>query len=193
MKMLAQTIAIAITCQQRRKLEKIDAENYAPVLKKARKDVAALGKRFEVSDDELVYALKQYYSLAALNPHNMHAVSDVVDPLWHAHVLHTAKYGRFCEESIGYFMHHEPLDHEDAEKLSAVKDVYEYTLEILNVLFAGHVNLTCWPAAIGPDRLICWHFNITKQPDKPVEACWEPDARFAETRKKFGIEAVLAQ
>jgi hypothetical protein len=41
------------------------------------------------------------------------APSKLVDYGWHAFILHTVDYARFCEQAVGRFVHHVPTD-EDA-------------------------------------------------------------------------------
>ena len=31
-----------------------------------------------------------------------------IDEVWHAHILHTEDYMRFCHESVGRYLHHHP-------------------------------------------------------------------------------------
>ena len=44
----------------------------------------------------------------AENPGVRLAMSETVDPGWHAFLLHSQDYTRFCEEHIGYYLHHVP-------------------------------------------------------------------------------------
>ncbi|MFF7891522.1 glycine-rich domain-containing protein [Streptomyces sp. NPDC007907] len=41
------------------------------------------------------------------------APSKLVDYGWHAFILHTVDYTRFCEEVVGRFVHHVPTDEND--------------------------------------------------------------------------------
>jgi hypothetical protein len=36
------------------------------------------------------------------------APSQLVDPGWHALILHTGWYANWCQEQFGYFLHHQP-------------------------------------------------------------------------------------
>ncbi|TDE26511.1 hypothetical protein [Actinomadura sp. 6K520] len=44
----------------------------------------------------------------AENPGVRLAMSESVDPGWHAFLLHSQDYMRFCEENLGYYLHHVP-------------------------------------------------------------------------------------
>lgn len=42
------------------------------------------------------------------NPGVRLAMSETVDPGWHAFILHSEDYTRWCEENLGYYLHHVP-------------------------------------------------------------------------------------
>ncbi|WP_433225637.1 hypothetical protein [Actinomadura formosensis] len=44
----------------------------------------------------------------AENPGVRLAMSETVDAGWHAFILHSQDYERFCEENLGYYLHHVP-------------------------------------------------------------------------------------
>ena len=46
--------------------------------------------------------LRKKYSDQALTP------SYEIDEAWHAHILHTREYTKFCHELFGYYLHHDP-------------------------------------------------------------------------------------
>ena len=157
MKTLIQTINIAVTENQQVRLQRIDTEDYSGVRRKVREELAKQG--IAASEDYLdrgILALKQYYAVAMLDPNNMHAVSDVIDPFWHMHILHTKQYVSFCDDVIGDYMHHDPLDHADTEELRAVKRLYDYTLEVYERMF-NHVDPEFHPEDQPLNRMICVH------------------------------------
>lgn len=135
----------------------IDDTDFGFVRRKVREEMEARGT--PVSDeylDEGVLALQQYYLIAVLDPDNMHAVSDVVDPFWHAHILDTRAYAQFCEQVVGGFMHHVPLDHENFVLVQGVGVLYEYTVRCYD-RFYTYVNEQLFPRVVPAARLICFH------------------------------------
>ncbi len=113
----------------------------------------------------------------------MHAVSDSVDPFWHAHILHTHDYMEFCDRAVGGYMHHDPLDHANAARLGRVARLYSYTTECFDHFFTS-ANPEFFPKALPEPRLICVHFgdSINKYgqtPDSillPANPEMQPDA-----------------
>ena len=182
-KTLLNRISIVITENQRKRLSIIDGENFSVFIKHASKELAKNREETLLSNDEADFALKQYYSLAVLNPNNMHAVSASVDPYWHSHVLHTHAYADFCKRGIGYFMHHDPLDQDDPEKCKAVEDLYGYTLDILRVIYKRSINSQAWGNDVRMNR-ICWHFSNSSP---ATDAILPADPRFEEVRKRYSL------
>lgn len=43
--------------------------------------------------------------------------SQVVDELWHSHILHTRDYANFCDKAFSHMLHHLPYFEEEGEKL----------------------------------------------------------------------------
>lgn len=139
------------------RIRRIDAEDFEPVKKKTAQLLAAQG--IIVNDDYLergILALKQYYAVALLDPNNSHAVSDVVDPFWHAHMLFSQRYSDFSKDVVGVYMHHVPLDHDNRLQLENVGVLYAFTCEVLQRFFT-EVDPEFWPTEVGDERLICWH------------------------------------
>jgi hypothetical protein len=128
----------------------------------------------------MLFALKQYYALPVLDPFNMHAVSDEVDDLWHAHMLCSKDYTGFCEKVIGYFMHHEPLDKDNFRAVAHVRAQYDYTIECLSKWFTN-VSEVFWPRSVSDTRLICVHFGTSiKNASTSIRdrAIVQPDLRY---------------
>ncbi|MFC4052894.1 hypothetical protein ACFOY4_24665 [Actinomadura syzygii] len=42
------------------------------------------------------------------NPGVRLAMSETVDPGWHAFLLHSQDYARYCADNLGYYLHHVP-------------------------------------------------------------------------------------
>lgn len=144
----------------RRCIAYIDEHDFSGVLRKVREEQAALGLEHPQAwyDDGLL-ALKQYYAVALLDGHNMHAVSDRVDPFWHAHILHTRQYTEFGEQTTGAYMHHDPLDHADAEAVDHVDVLYHFTRRRYDEIFtyvSEHFN----PRTLARHELICVHHRL---------------------------------
>lgn len=154
------TIGITLSPLLEQRLLVIDEHDFGIFLKHAEKEIRKAGGVPILNRDEAEYALKQYYALATVNSNNMHAVSAIVDPYWHSHVLHTKNYAKFCDDAIGYFMHHDPLDEDDTQKVKLVEGLYGYTLGILDTIFPGNVNRQAWPEDVVANR-ICFHFGNT--------------------------------
>lgn len=157
MSILAGALKAPISSFHLERIRRIDAEDFGPVKKKAAQMLAAQGIIVDEAYLERgILALKQYYAVALLDPNNSHAVSDVVDPFWHAHMLFSQRYCDFCRDVVGVYMHHVPLDHDNRLQLENVGVLYAFTREVLERLFSG-VDPEFWPAEVGDERLICWH------------------------------------
>lgn len=139
------------------RIRRIDAEDFGPVKKKV---AQMLAERGVVVDGEYlergILALKQYYAVALLDPNNSHAVSDVVDPFWHAHMLFSQRYAEFCDGVVGVYMHHFPLDHGNQQQVENVVVLYPFTREVLARFFTT-VDEEFWPDVVEDERLICMH------------------------------------
>lgn len=156
-KPLVMSINIPLGPHQRRAVERVDAEDFSSVIKKVADDLKKIGiiatpeylKRGE-------YALKQYHVVALLDPRNEHAISDTLDPFWHAQILHTRKYVEFCNETMGHYIHHEPLDHNDTDAVAHLRKLYPYTCGRLTEIF-GFLDSEFFPNPVPDSRLVCRH------------------------------------
>jgi len=158
---LISTIAMDVSPLQRQRLALVDAEDFGPVIRKVREESTKQGGRLLTRDTEAgVLALKQYYAVALLDPFNEHAVSDHVDPYWHAHILHTTQYTRFCERVFGQYIHHEPLDHADTKQVARVAELYRYTYGVFCRMFS-YVDGDFYPEDLPDSRTICTHYRVT--------------------------------
>lgn len=129
----------------------IETENYEPVKRK----LAELYGYSQEHVDKGIDALKQYYTVALLDPSNPHALSSTLDPFWHTHMLFSRQYAEFCKQIVGEFMHHEPLDKTNEVAVQDVTRKYQYTMEIHPQLFT-EVDKTFWPS-VEKAGIICWH------------------------------------
>lgn len=139
------------------RLQVIENTDYSNVVRKTREHFEYIS--MPTSEEYLqegVFALKQYYAIALLDPANAHAVSTAVDPFWHAHILHTQEYMQFCNQVVGEYMHHQPLDRRNKLQLENVRVLYGYTLEVLEHLFY-HVNREFWSPNMTDAAMICFH------------------------------------
>ncbi|HEX4799366.1 MAG TPA: hypothetical protein VFV22_02405 [Candidatus Paceibacterota bacterium] len=141
-----------ITSEHLERLTFIDVSDFNRYFEKA-VELGLISR--EADRDAMIFSLKQYYAIAMLDPANGHAVSDVLDPLWHAHMLFSEEYHQFCVEVVGEFMHHTPLPKEDGAMRTKVRSLYDYTLVRLRECFS-HVDERMWPT-LPDDRLICMH------------------------------------
>ncbi len=154
---LTSEVLSRITSDQMRRIRRIEEEDYRFVQSKTGEDLATQG--VQVSRDYLergIVALGQYYAVAVLDPANAHAVGVPVDPFWHAHILFTEQYCRFCDDVVGEYMHHVPLDRTDDSKVRNVCELYDYTLQVLPRFFV-EVDPTFWPVATSDSEVICMH------------------------------------
>lgn len=157
---LVSTIAIHVPAFHQERLALIDAEDYSGVDWKVREELSKQGH--EVSDPyikEGLLALKQYYAVALLDSRNEHAVSDEIDPFWHAHILHTRLYHAFGERVFGQYIHHEPLKHARHGDVDHVAALYAYTARIYTEIF-NYTNPLFYPAVQPRGRLCCVHCPV---------------------------------
>lgn len=156
---LIRSIKIQMTPLQRKRVERIDEEDFSLVKIKASKQLALEGQpHHDRYLERGIFSLKQYYAVALFDGKNPHAVSDSVDPFWHAHILDTERYQSFCNEAVGYFMHHKPHDPDNAREMDCLERTYQYTSRIYQDIFSW-TDLEMNPKVLHPDRLICFHFD----------------------------------
>jgi len=142
------------------RLKLIDEFDYSKVMRKAAEDLREKGVRVDREYlDGGIEALKQYYAVALLDPDNMHAVSEAVDPFWHSHILHTRDYMAYCQQIFGQFIHHSPLDRSDTRQVDRVQKLYAYTYSIYQQMFR-RIDSAWWPEP-REARMICTHYRVT--------------------------------
>ena len=154
---LFSALAADLHPEQKKRLAVIDMEDYSGVVRKTAEYFSEIN--FTAPEGYMergIYALKQYYAVAMLDPANAHAVSRPVDPFWHAHILHTEQYVEFCNRVVGEYMHHRPLNHGNEDHVAVIRRLYRYTLDVLPKLF-NVVDNNFWTKDIPDEMLICWH------------------------------------
>lgn len=162
-KPLAEHLIVSIGPHQRKRIERIDGENFKPILRKVAEDLSEKG--YVVSADYLSageFALKQYHAIAILDPRNEHAISDMLDPFWHAQILHTQGYIAFCDELVGQYIHHLPLDPADVMMIARLRVLYPYTTNLIKSVF-DEVDDHFFPSNIPDSRLVCMHCGISNE------------------------------
>lgn len=160
MKTLASTIKLELDSFHRERVAQIDDEDFSGVERKVREELAKQGIIATPEFlEEGILALKQYYAVALFDPNNQHAVSDVIDPFWHAHILHTKQYMAFGERVFGQYIHHTPLNHADRDEVARVAQLYTYTAEVYRDMFS-YVNPDFYPVNLPDVRLICFHNKV---------------------------------
>lgn len=153
------SIKVQLNAFHLKKLMAIDEFDFSKVSEKTQQDLLSEGTKVEHAYFEKgILALKQYYAVALFDPKNMHAVSNVVDPFWHNHILFTKDYVEFCDQIYGHYVHHTPLNKSDDAAVRKVQTLYEYTLDIYSKLF-NRIDAFFWPP-VAKDNLVCTHMEI---------------------------------
>lgn len=91
--------------QQLASIDSLDLEPIA--FKLVHPDFDVIGMSIEKAD-ELVAKYRNFLKLCAMYPNDSIVPSKEIDPVWHAHILDTAKYQQDCERVFGYMLHHFP-------------------------------------------------------------------------------------
>jgi hypothetical protein len=117
-------------------ISRVEEIDLSPILWKLKNPVRGL----PMSDDEIRSAETLYRQWLALNiiyPNKSIVPNDIVDTVWHTHILDTAKYAEDCQLLFGKFMHHYPYtDWLDAE-MHQIK--WEQTKELWLMHFNSEV------------------------------------------------------
>lgn len=151
-------VRIPLGVAQRAALVRICQEDFQRIKQKVREELLARGQ--SVTDEYLergIQALRQYHAVAILDPRNEHAISDALDPFWHVQILFTRQYVRFCNETMGHYVHHEPLDHADLAAVQHVANLYRHTNKRLEDIFGQVLDREFFPSVLTEDRLVCRH------------------------------------
>lgn len=151
-------IKVELHPQHLSRIQRIDNEDYTDVRVKAQKLLIENG--INPSSNYLdagIVGLKQYYALALLDPVNGHAVSAEIDPFWHAHMLFSEKYMSFSHDVVGGYMHHTPHNCANKKEVKNLRNLYKYTISVLDKIFGESIDLLMWPRKVKDVHLICFH------------------------------------
>ncbi|MFN8508995.1 MAG: hypothetical protein U0Z75_00230 [Deinococcaceae bacterium] len=154
---VAEAVQLQVNAFQRERLKRIDDFDYGPLAKRMKKELPKEG--VDATDEYIsqgIFALKQYYAVALLDPKNRHAIALELDPFWHTHILFTKEYVQFCDDVFGQYIHHVPLDNDDALAVDEVLELYTYTLGIYKQMFRVDTINGYWSE---PERsnMVCLH------------------------------------
>jgi len=155
MKNLEKQIKLDLSEFHKEKINQIDNFDYSNLVWKLRQENG-------MSDEHItegIENLKRYYVVALFDPLNEHAVSELVDPFWHTHILFTKEYISFCSNIFNGYIHHSPLNQQNNKEVSEVSELYNYTIEIYDKIF-HHVDENWWPRLNNNSlavNLVCRH------------------------------------
>jgi len=158
---ILETIKVPISVRQRNLIKLIDEEDFDMVKRKVRHEFQEYG--IETNENYLnegILALKQYYAICFMDD-NPHAISDKLDPFWHAHILHTIDYHQFCEKLDIDYMHHVPNNPNDREESKKLRIIYDHTQQVYESCFNwispifNDVNLLT-------ENLVCTHYTQSR-------------------------------
>lgn len=93
----------------------------------------------------VVREYKRFLTLAVAAGHLV-SPSEQVDQAWHLHVLHAARYRRFCSEVLGCRLDHGPSDGGSAQREHFAR-AYEQTMSSYQQLFGEPPPSDVWPDA----------------------------------------------
>jgi hypothetical protein len=96
-------------------------------------------------------ALKRYLALTIINPSGFYGMRGPVDDLWHTFILFTKEYARFCEETAGCFIHHDPVSMSDEGEMAKSPDEvnpYLVMLRDYEAVFGEPPPPHIWPRGI---------------------------------------------
>lgn len=102
--------------------------------------------------DELEVEYKRYMALVVTRPDQKLPISNVVDELWHAHLLFTNDYRKMSDKLNGSYINHVPTL---SEKERAALEPYYFngTLQAYREVFGENPSNKFWPSESGS---ICW-------------------------------------
>lgn len=152
----AQALRIPISPQARTKLLALDREDFSAVIAVAEKKLRQFGQPVLLSKAEAEVSLKQYYAMPIIFEDKKEmAVSSIVDPYWHTHLLDTKSYRGFCDRVYGHFMDHVPMDDTNAGDVERVTKLYAETREMMDRAFGESVSEKAFPWHPTSEIVIC--------------------------------------
>jgi hypothetical protein len=91
-----------------RKLHLIEELDLEPIaFKLVHPEPGEVGMSVETAD-QLIVKYRNFLKLCVMYPEQSIVPSKEVDPVWHTHILDTAKYLQDCDDIFGFVLHHFP-------------------------------------------------------------------------------------
>lgn len=119
---------------------KISTFDFGKVVQKYIKD-------YKVSIDtanDVLLELKRWFTLCVLHPEKPYVPGVKVDPMWHIFILFTKDYARFCQETVGWFIHHQP--DVAIDDLEVQRDAADRPSDVTEMLEADYLRYFGSPA-----------------------------------------------
>lgn len=152
----AEAVRIPISPQAMARLHALDGEDFDPVIRVAEKKLRQVGFPVALSAVEAEVGLRQYYAMPIIfESQKEMAVSSLVDPYWHAHLLDTRSYRSFCDRVYGQFMDHVPMDDDDSRDVARVTELYLKTRSMMDTAFGEAVSEKVFPKVPTREIVIC--------------------------------------
>lgn len=130
-------------------------------------DLSEITERFRVKSPfgskagELELEARRFLWLSAKTKKEL-VPSELVDEYWHAMILNTATYRRYCEQSFGFFIEHSSgMPRSTNEAFAAYREAYRETLEFYELEFHTVPPAEIWPH---PDRRLQERLARYKKP-----------------------------
>lgn len=95
---------------------------------------------------------RRFLGIIAAYPDDRFPVSEVVDEMWHVHILFTRDYARMSAAVRGEYINHDPVLTED-QRLALEPFYLEGTLVRYHEIYGEEAPLDLWPREGGA---ICW-------------------------------------
>lgn len=76
----------------------------------------------------------RFLTLKMLYPGKSLAPSELIDVVWHAHILNTSAYHEDCNELFGFYLHHIP--HLENEKSDTNETLFDETKKLFPIVFS---------------------------------------------------------
>ncbi|MCI0330703.1 MAG: hypothetical protein L0196_07100 [candidate division Zixibacteria bacterium] len=96
--------SVSLTDEQLAMLTRIEQTDFPFVEEKLLKD-----GRIELEDlPTAVREFKRFIALVGFRIGPLGMISSLIDEVWHQFILFTRQYPRFCRETVGFFIHHQP-------------------------------------------------------------------------------------
>lgn len=72
--------------------------------------------------------------------------TQVIDEVWHAHILHTRQYVRDCEAIFGHYFHHSPSSATgNSPEKHQMREWHKRTISLYQTVFGSEPPVTVWP------------------------------------------------